>query len=90
MARRGLAGILPGEVRWRRTKVLLSGSTIRRFRADRPLLDDLLLDAPGRLDAYLDLPVVRQTYAHLLNADQPTLADVDVVLRAAWLSAWLG
>jgi asparagine synthase (glutamine-hydrolysing) len=61
--RRAMADILPEAVRWRVGKANLAPNFRRRLlEADRPILDEVILNDPRAIEEYVDIAALRATY----------------------------
>ena len=87
--RRAMAGRLPETVRWRSSKANLAPNFKRRLLDnDRNLLAEIVLDQPGMIDEYVDVPTLRRTYDRYL-ADPGSEADALTIFNAVVLGLWL-
>lgn len=87
--RRAMGGTLPEQVRWRASKANLAPNFTRRLLAqDRSLLEGIVLEDPGIVEEYVDVPALRRAYDRYVS--QPTSeADALTVYAAVVLGLWL-
>jgi asparagine synthase (glutamine-hydrolysing) len=87
--RRAMAGVLPEEVRWRASKANLAPNFGRQLLGnDRNLLTEVILDQPGVIEEYVDVPALRRAYDRYVT--QPgSQADALTVYGAVMLGLWL-
>ena len=89
--RRAMAGILPAEVRWRAGKANLSPNfQLRLLHAHREFLERVIVNEPGVIEEYVDIPKLQKVYARYLaqQAASDALVVYSVAVLAAWLSAF--
>lgn len=87
--RRAMAGVLPEEVRWRASKANLAPNFGRQLLGnDRNLLTEVILEQPGVIEEYVDVPALRRAYDRYVT--QPgSQADALTVYGAVMLGLWL-
>jgi asparagine synthase (glutamine-hydrolysing) len=79
--RRGLEGILPKEVQWRRGKADLSPNfDDGLLKRDRVLLDQVMSHQIKHLDKYVDSDFLQAAYQRMISENQVQDGDI----RAAW------
>jgi asparagine synthase (glutamine-hydrolysing) len=89
VARRAMEGIVPPEIQWRAGKGKPGLHIIPALRASRSVLDDLFVRDPSMLAPYVDVDLLRKTYADFLASRS---ADLKLAIRlwsAAVLGQWL-
>jgi asparagine synthase (glutamine-hydrolysing) len=89
VARRAMEGIVPPEIQWRAGKGKPGLHILPALRASRSVLDDLFVRDPSMLAPYVDIDVLRKTYADFLDA---RTGDFTLAIRlwsAAILGQWL-
>jgi asparagine synthase (glutamine-hydrolysing) len=89
--RRAMAHRLPDSVRWRPDKLDFSPH-ISTGMLDHHimLIDDLIINDPGKLSAYVNLARIRESWSRLRDRSiAPLGADIHAVWRAAALAIWL-
>jgi asparagine synthase (glutamine-hydrolysing) len=89
VARRAMAGILPDVVRWRAGKGAPGLHIMHAMRASREELDDILVRDPSVLEPYVDMDVVRATYAELRDGRRVSLIAMIRLWSVAALGRWL-
>ena len=87
--RRAMDGLLPTEVQWRVRKTGLTANFIvGLLKFERELLDDVIVDDPGSIEDYVDIPVLRESYQRY--AARSSTGDAQfVVWPAVTLALWL-
>ena len=87
--RRAMNGILPDEIRWRAGKAsLASNFTLRLLEQDRGLLEEVVVEQPGAIEEYVDIPALRGAYRRCVEGPAPG-ADALTVYGAVVLALWL-
>lgn len=87
--RRGMEGVLPPEVQWRRNKSNLSPNLQRKLLEYEPVrLAEVVATATTYLEPYIDIVVLRSAYERYI-AQAPQPGDIDSVYTAVILSLWL-
>jgi asparagine synthase (glutamine-hydrolysing) len=87
--RRAMEGVLPEEVRWRSTKANLAPNFGRRLlEKDKSLLAEIVIEQPGVIEEYVDVPALRRTYDRFV-AQPGSEADALTVFGAVVLGLWL-
>ncbi|HEX6641536.1 MAG TPA: asparagine synthase-related protein [Thermoanaerobaculia bacterium] len=89
VARRAMEGIVPPEIQWRAGKGKPGLHIIPALRASRPVLDDLFVRDPSMLAPYVDIDVLRKTYADFLEARTGDFTLAVRLWSAAILGQWL-
>jgi asparagine synthase (glutamine-hydrolysing) len=85
--RRAMDGLLPDRVRWRAGKANLAPNFRQRLmQRDGRVIRDVL-DRPGSLDEFVDIPALRRAYDRCLT--QATDADTVTVFTTSVLGLWL-
>jgi len=88
VARRALAGVLPEKVCWRRDKGRFEPNLVRGLSTtDLPLLKELVVKDADRLQDYLNVASLRDTYQRFVS--EPNHGDGWSLFRAATLAQWL-
>ncbi len=91
LLRKGMAGYLPDQVRYRRDKHDFTAHVIRGMGKGQPgMIADLLADRHGRLTPYFDMGVLRDQWQVLQGGS--TAVDgftVQAIWRAVVLGRWL-
>jgi asparagine synthase (glutamine-hydrolysing) len=89
--RRAMKGILPEKVRWRGGKTDFTPNLFFGLRQhERATLDDLFLTAPDVIEAFVDLPALRESYRRFLALEKARdLDDVMTIWKVASLAIWL-
>lgn len=86
--RRGLASVLPDEIRTRGGKSNIGPNFTRNLLTfDRKVLDDVMLNDPGSIEDYVDMDVLRETYLRYRSG--PTEDDALTIWKTATLAQWL-
>ena len=86
--RRALAGVLPDELRWRRSKgTLTPGLAWSLFMFDRKIVQDTIFGNPEVIERYADLDRLRVAYAY--SAVRPTAGNLLIIIRTVALARWL-
>jgi asparagine synthase (glutamine-hydrolysing) len=87
--RQALEGILPEEIRWRGGKTDLSHNFNAKFlEYERPLIEEILREAPGGLDRYVNLEVARAAYQRYREG-RTNDGEAITVWKAVSLALWL-
>jgi len=87
--RRAMEGVLPEEVRWRSTKANLAPNFGRRLlEKDGNLLAEIVIEQPGVIEEYVDVPALRRAYDRFV-AQPGSEADALTVYGAVVLALWL-
>ncbi len=87
--RRAMEGVLPEEVRWRSTKANLAPNFGRQLlEKDGNLLAEIVIEQPGVIEEYVDVPALRRTYDRFV-AQRGSEADALTVFGAVVLGLWL-
>jgi asparagine synthase (glutamine-hydrolysing) len=86
--REAMRGVLPDTVRWRSSKANLAPNFVRQLLArDRDVLAEVIVDQPGLIEDYVDIPSLRQAHDRLVT--RPAEGDALTVYRAVVLALWL-
>jgi asparagine synthase (glutamine-hydrolysing) len=86
--RRAMQDILPVEVQWRGGKADFSASFGRGLLvADRELVEEVILNDPGVITAYVDVDALGAAYARCLS--RPAFRDTMIIWKAVSLALWL-
>jgi asparagine synthase (glutamine-hydrolysing) len=87
--RRAMEGLLPDEIRWRRSKQNLTANFNLRLFEDRGRLEDVVLDEHGPMSEYVDMPRLRDSYRRFCEDPLRRSADAFAVFIPAVLALWL-
>ena len=88
--RRGMNGILPPEVQWRGGKSDLSPNFhhgLRTFERDR--FEQLIREESDRLEPYIDVVLLRETYQRFAAGEAMPDSDVMSIWKPLTLALWL-
>ncbi|MEI7827679.1 MAG: asparagine synthase-related protein, partial [Euryarchaeota archaeon] len=86
--RRAMQELLPRKIQWRVSKSNLGPGHVRNLLVnDRALIEGVLADPPQRLEQYIDVPRLRQTFQRY--AACPTAPDAMTLWNAVSLALWL-
>lgn len=86
--RRAMTGMVPEKIQWRVSKTLNSAAFTRALLTfERDRLEEVIINEPGQLVNYVNLPVLRDAYCRYLA--QQTSEDEIKVARVLGLALWL-
>jgi asparagine synthase (glutamine-hydrolysing) len=88
IVRRALSDMLPEEITWRGGKTVNSPAVTAAFRdVQNGLLETVIMNDPGLLDAYVNMSALRKIYQRYLL--KPDLRDELLIWQAVTLAVWL-
>jgi asparagine synthase (glutamine-hydrolysing) len=86
--RRALAGVVPGEIQWRKSKGNLTpGLAWSLIMFDRKRVEDAIFKHPEDIEGYADMEKLRRAYVGC--ASRANAEDVISIIKAVALSLWL-
>ncbi len=88
--RRGMAGVLPEAIQWRRDKMDATPNFIDGLvNRDRPLLEAVMTSKLQHIESIANLQVLQTAYQRLTTTQRSTDADRMTVWQIASLTTWL-
>ena len=91
LLRRGMEGVLPPSIQWRRDKLDFSAHIIRGMLGpDKALLDEIIQGDAAEMGSYVNLDLLRAAYRRMQAQGEGTHgSDMQLVWRAVAFGVWL-